>query len=1793
MRSSVCFYFLLCAFLVHGFVVLAQENMLGNQSQNEGFYAVPSMDKVVVDGDAQEWDLSGQIQSFGDFSIRNDYSIKTAAMWDDRNLYLFFEWRDPQPLNSQINGKETPDKGWRADAEQLRIKAGDDVFWLTFWSYLGEYNSLEYCHLDPTDLWNSKYLEYECMIASRKGTVLKHGVESAYRLMSDGKGFTHEVKIPWSLMHKTGHSMKGGDKIRLGLEFLWGDKTGKGWPAHKVVDNMQPGLTDREFYWVAKDVWGDLTLSEKSVPMQRRYVPKSRKKEGTIAVETEVPMDVVSFTLAIDDENGNRIRNLVGGESPELYTTEILPNGKRKIGVMWDGKDHNNQYVNPGKYKVRGLFLDKELKGQYEMGFYNPGTPPWATLEGTGDWGADHYPIRKVISSGEHMILVSDFAEGGTATFAVNLKGQKMWGEIKGASFASANGNYFYSIPNDWGASGSQLLRLHAKSGKFASFVQGDSVLPMPLNLVDLYGIEMEKDKHVPKTVALAATDTYLLILREDGMLYSVDPETGKVKKRIEFKKQTNDIKGFKIRRNNLYYFEGNKLYTYDIEKNKHTPVSLEKEPSQPIDIAIDNSGNLYIADIGQNMQVTKYTEKGKLLNTIGKEGGRARAGKFEKEGMLAISSIEMDSSGKLWVAECSLLPRRVSVWATDGTYLCDYIGNTAYSGAYAWLHDNDPSKGYVEGNELSLDKKNHTWEMERVIINPQKGDVTVGVPMGDLFENGHVFYSEASGKKYEYLVSPNNGSSALGVFMRERDEDWKAVSGVFRLSSITAMLKGGSLKDNLVSPCVGEYKDLNPADLAIWSDKNGDGKVQRKECEIVPAKVKARIKKDSNDQGDPGEIALSIDGEGWYRRANPKDLSFLVSGKEGVFKVIPDHFTGDGAPVYSSTSWEKLPLENIEVEEVYPILETTTALAVGRGPGLPAPFEGPKDFKKWFFGFDTCTGKILWKYPSPYHQVHGSHSAPMPSPGLVIGATRVCGIIPDCGDAPAVFLVRGNLGEDYWFTTDGLYVSSFFKDCRLPGVSLPDTEEELRKMQMGVFSGSSEHFCGWAGRQEDGAIRMTCSIARQTSMIVKMEGLENIHYIEPIMINVTNQLLHEAKWQELKEGEKHVSSSTLVANHALRSKDGRIDWANIPQSVTMSREGLDEYADVKLCWDKNDFHVRFVIQDSSPWRNEINDFKNLFKGGDAVDVCIRPSAHRNDNNAVEGDVRFVCGPFNGANIVVEMREKASGHPDSEKHIYSSPVSTFVFESVIKTQNVQADIQTYSNKTEVTLAIPWTEIGINPQDGVTFKGDFGVILSNREGNSNVARIYWNNKNTNLIKDIPHEAKLEPSAWGEIRLVNGIGPSVNFEHGKLQVSKNKRYLEHADGTPFFYLADTAWELFHRLDETEIDLYLENRRAKGFTVIQAVILAELDGLNTPNANGDKPFIGNNVESINEDYFKWIDKVIRMAEKKGLYIGLLPTWGDKVDKQWGVGPVIFNPDNAEWYGRWLAKRYANFKNIIWINGGDRWGGDKNYPVWDAMGKALRKYDGNHLITFHPQGECSSGQWFHSCDWLDFNMSQTGHCQRSYEIYERLVSKDYNRMPIKPCLDGEPRYENHPICWKPDSLGWFDEVDVRQAMYWSLFSGSMGHTYGCHDIWQMLTPRQEPIGLARGSWKTSLDLPGAQQLIHARRLMERYSWEERRPVPEIIRSNNTSSNSKIVSLKGPDFTFVYFPNGETAVLDFNKIFPGKLLSLYWMDPRSGNIRKDSEIKTESPLSITPPSSGRGNDWVLICEVNTKESIR
>ncbi len=232
---------------------------------------------------------------------------------------------------------------------------------------------------------------------------------------------------------------------------------------------------------------------------------------------------------------------------------------------------------------------------------------------------------------------------------------------------------------------------------------------------------------------------------------------------------------------------------------------------------------------------------------------------------------------------------------------------------------------------------------------------------------------------------------------------------------------------------------------------------------------------------------------------------------------------------------------------------------------------------------------------------------------------------------------------------------------------------------------------------------------------------------------------------------------------------------------------------------------------------------------------------------------------------------------------------------------------------------------------------------------------------------------------------------------LRVSDNGRYLTRPDGSPFFYLGDTAWELFHRLDRDEADRYLKDRAAKGFTVIQAVALAEEDGLNTPNSHGHRPLIDNDPTRPDvkpgklNDYWDHVDYIVDKAQSFGMFIGMLPTWGDKWNLKWGVGPEVFTPENAEIYGKWLGSRYRD-RSIIWILGGDRpIESDRHRQIINAMARGLKRGDGGaHLMTYHPCGGTNSADLFHEADWLDFNMTQSGHrrpCRPNYEFIKKVA--------------------------------------------------------------------------------------------------------------------------------------------------------------------------------------------------------------
>ncbi|MGC9520322.1 MAG: glycoside hydrolase family 140 protein [Anaerolineae bacterium] len=425
--------------------------------------------------------------------------------------------------------------------------------------------------------------------------------------------------------------------------------------------------------------------------------------------------------------------------------------------------------------------------------------------------------------------------------------------------------------------------------------------------------------------------------------------------------------------------------------------------------------------------------------------------------------------------------------------------------------------------------------------------------------------------------------------------------------------------------------------------------------------------------------------------------------------------------------------------------------------------------------------------------------------------------------------------------------------------------------------------------------------------------------------------------------------------------------------------------------------------------------------------------------------------------------------------------------------------------------------------------------------------------------------------------------------QLKVSENHYYLTYADGTPFFYLGDTAWELFHRLDHEEARHYLENRAAKGFTVIQAVVLSELNGLTEPNPYGELPLVDEDPTRPNEAYFGHVDAIVEQAEELGLFIGMLPTWGSKWKQVDARSRPIFDVDNAFTYGRFVGGRYRD-ADIIWILGGDQ---NIESPgeaaVIEAMARGLREGDsGAHLITYHPRGPGLSSDFLHDASWLDFNMIQSSHGARDHDNGV-FVERDRQRLPPKPTIDGEPRYETIPAGFYNAGVAHnirFDAYDVRQAAYWALLAGACGHTYGNNNIWQMWQPGREPVIHAAIPWYEALDHPGAFQMGLARRLFESRPYQRLVPDPSIIVNGPRDGGAKIRAALADDgsFAFVYSPRGERFTIRTDVIGKRKVQAT-WFDPRYGITTPIHIGGNQGFQTFVPPTSGRGYDWVLVLD--------
>lgn len=1315
--------------------------MIGRQSNNVGIRAVPAPGPVKIDGDLSEWDLSGRIWTFADIAIRDRYSAETSAMWDKDYFYLAVKFRDPNPLTNTINPQFDPESGWKGDALQLRVLT-DWPMWITMWGFTEGKQGIMHHVAWKNPEAPKDGVDLTLLVSKPDSIELGQGAEMAFKADSDGRGYAQEVRIPWKLLYKNAPTIAAGLTFRMGMEFFWGAAGESAWPVHRYADNLQPGETSREFFWTAKKAWGDVTLLDKGNVEVLTYIPAGAKLQGSIPIQITLPTSAKEFTVVIETPDGKRVRNLGAQLNTEMYSKSVKGD-ERIVEVLWDGLDDQGKMVAPGEYKVRGL-SQEGLGADYIMSFFNPGTPPWETGTG-GSWGADHGSPQYVAAAGDWNIIGWHFAEGGSGIIGIAPDGLKKWGEKRGVQALAADEKNVYFISSSWHIAGN-LCRLNKKDGTYKPFVLDGKERPFELPLDEIFG---GKNAGPGRVISLASSGEKLAMAMTGGKVALLDPNSAKLLNSFDAPNPSAVAFGPK---GELYVITDGKLAEVNLESGKlrsiPTPglqivakakagedsnlpdaAPIKEQALHPGTLAVDPQGFIGIYDQGGDQQVKFYSPEGKFEYAVGNKGGRPVRGDFNEQAMSHVSAVAVDKSGQVWVTENWEFPRRVSVWGRDGKLIRDYIGNTGYAGTGGFLHDEDPTLAYYGPVEMKLDLEKGTWKVTRILWVPGEGE-NFDVPTKS-HTHPHRFSRTVNGKKREFMFSPPYRASEPYVLFMEGDQGWRPVSAIGIVGQLSGKLNDKDAQ--VIRQPDGEFAGRDAWDGYFWNDTNQDGKVQLNEVTFVPVEKPTEI-------GKKGKFPIPY-MSGWGTRMAAEDLSFVVNG---VARYVPTSYTAEGAPVFGPDSIQKLDAPGTGGGDFVPVMSENAVIALRWEEYFGS---------RGLYGFDAKTGKELWSYPNPFPGVHGSHRAPMPQPGLLIGPLKILGVAELPNQNGHVFGLRGNLGQDFYFTTDGLFIGTVFQDGRLPSMSLPKNEKELVRAPMESFGGGGEPFTGWFGGHSDGKMRLISGLPRQAAMILEMNGFDRIIRFSGPMITLTEkQLTQAAKENDIRAaaGKAGAEKRAVIAKAAQPLPiDGKgADWKKIPSfAIESPASGFKGKA--QLAYDADNLYVAVEVEDPSPWKNEGIDFSRLFKTGDAVDIqlAIDPAAKADRGQPVKGDLRVVLANLNKKPAAVLMQPVNPAAPASAKKTYTSPVGDKNLDEVRVLADAKVAVEKQSRGYRLEAAIPLKDLGLKPVPGAEVRGDIGFISSDADGRINSARTYWSNDETNLVNDEPFEAWLAPSKWG--------------------------------------------------------------------------------------------------------------------------------------------------------------------------------------------------------------------------------------------------------------------------------------------------------------------------------------------------------------------------------------------------------------------------------------------------------------
>lgn len=1044
---------------------------------------------------------------------------------------------------------------------------------------------------------------------------------------------------------------------------------------------------------VSKNDWQPVDLAE----LERLAADRARE----IRIDFNQPMDGKA-TVVVEDAAGKRIRNLVSGLSFDA--------GRHRL--VWDGLDEAGNVVPPGDYRWRAI-SHPGLSPVHQFDFVNALGSNHGTFHAATTNGSRVF-LGTPVSEGGHQVVVLEkdgtFVQGFNAPHGIGLQRIALAADaryIYAAYDGSSWGSKIDRTKPDWKAAMRvNLVRFEIETGLVADYSR-DNRMPVLLD----YEVGPGSSGARPDNRALSG-----LVLLKDrlyfaenfgGRLHEINPATGAISRSVALSAVTALAGGG----GNLFALQGNDLARIDTTTGAATKIATLA--GKPFALATDADGRFYVSDAEAHI-VRVLDAAGRQISVIGKPGGIA-PGAYDPQRLQNPAGLAV-CDGLVWVTEQGRWqPKRFAAYdAKTGAMAKEYFGPTNYGAQGAGFDPLDHTRWIGQGTFFDLDFAKHTATPRSITGGEDGRRHTFWRQDGRTFviTSGKATYiqelrADGTLKPLALLSSAHqfayaNNWTPPGVFLEAFTRDYPDVK-------VVVGQRGGIQR---VQPTHGYGM--------LWVDRDGDGAMQAEEIEFSTA-------------------ADNLAGSGWSHDFH--DLTIRVPATVNKRKVLvalkPDGWWPGGAPKYpplNDAVRAGVPIDLPGSNQAESAVDRFGNTILNSSPDMRA------------FAPD---GRLLWTYPNKWAGVHGSHNAPLPSPGEMQGALFFSGVVP-LDEQADVMLLNGNHGRAFVLTTDGLYLDEMFPDVRL--MTNPQAGG------VGILGG--ECFGGTFGRSEkDGNYYFQGGGI--VYRIYRVDGLRDTRRSQgSLKVNAEQSAAAERAQLRRVAAATTARSGDVAWLEKPPVVDGRDnDWPGAP-AARWDREGRFPVT-VRLARDADTLYLHFTVRDDSPWVNNGGDWQSLFKTGDGVDFQLGADASANParSGPVPGDLRLFVAPMGKENVVVLYRHRVPGAKESEGVVFQSPWRSERVDVVRRLENARVGVERQANQYRVEVAVPLSDLGLAGVAGKTLRGDIGVIYGDAEGTTNIYRNYWSNQATGLVNDVPGEIMLTPAAWGDLKFGSPAQPST--------------------------------------------------------------------------------------------------------------------------------------------------------------------------------------------------------------------------------------------------------------------------------------------------------------------------------------------------------------------------------------------------------------------------------------------------